>query len=126
MALIGRPELGVIFVPENRAMVAASLAALKRAGNGPAQVLRPFVPAPASPSGYGWPGEGTQLWSDGQVMTMNYIAGPTYLLNWGIPTVDKCDVGRVRGEAIAFTQMLLDIGSVPLASLSSLDLPPLA
>ena len=57
---------------------------------------------------------------------MNYIAGPTYLLNWGIPTVDKCDIGQVRREAIAFTQMLLDLGSVPLASLSSLDLPPLA
>jgi hypothetical protein len=126
MALTGRPELGVIFVPENRAMVAASLTALKLAGNGPAQVLRPFVPAPASPSGYGWPGEGTQLWSDGQVMTMNYISGPTYLLNWGIPTADKCDVGRMRREAIAFTQMVLDLGSVPLASLSSLDLPPLA
>src|SRR5262249_58748006 len=65
MTLTGRPELGVIFVPENRAMVAASLAALKRAGNGPSQVLRPFVPAPASPSGYGWPGQGTQLWSHG-------------------------------------------------------------
>lgn len=125
MALTGRPELGVIFVPENRAMVAASLAALKRAGHGPAQVLRPFVPAPGSPSGYGWPGEGTQLWSDGQVMTMNYIAGPTYLLNWGVPTLDKCDIGRMRREAIAFTQMVLDLGSAPLVSLSSLDLPPL-
>jgi len=40
--------------------------------------------------------------------------------------VDKCDIGRMRREAIAFTQMLLDLGSVPLASLSSLDLPPLA
>jgi hypothetical protein len=123
MALTGRPELGVIFVPENQAMVAACLAALKRAGNGPAKVLRPFVPAPASPSGYGWPGEGTQLWSDGQVMTMNYIAGPTYLLNWGIPTLDKCDTGQMRREAIAFTQMVLDLGSAPLTSLSSLDLP---
>jgi hypothetical protein len=32
----------------------------------------------------------------------------------------------MRREAIAFTQMLLDLGPVPLASLSSLDLPPLA
>jgi hypothetical protein len=126
MALTGRPELGVIFVPENEAMVGASLAALKRAGDGPGQVLRPFVPAPGSPSGYGWPGEGTQLWTDGQVMTMNYIAGPTYLLNWGIPTLDKCDIGRMRREAISLTEMVLETGSAPLALLGSLDMPPLA
>ncbi len=126
MALTGRPELGVIFVPENQAMVGASLAALKRAGDGPAQVLRPFAAASGSPSGYGWPGEGTQLWTDGQVMTMNYIAGPTYLLNWGVPTLDKCDIGRMRREAISFTQMVLELGAAPLASLGSLDMPPLA
>jgi hypothetical protein len=125
MALTGHPELGVIFVPENKALVEASLAALQRAGAGPAFVLRPYVSAPGSPNGYGWPGEGTQLWSDGHVMTMNYITGPTYLLNWGIPTLRKCDIARMRREAISFAQMALDLSRVPRASLSTLDLPPL-
>ncbi len=125
MALTGRPELGVIFVPENKAMVDASLAALQRAGAGPALVLRPYVTAAGSPNGYGWPGEGTQLWSVGHVMTMNYITGPTYLLNWGIPTLHKCDISRMRREAIAFTQMTLDVCGTTRSSLASLDLSPL-
>jgi hypothetical protein len=45
------------------------------------------------------------------IATSSYIPY-SYLLNWGIPTVDKCDIGRMRREAIAFTQMLLDLGSV--------------
>ena len=125
MALTGRPELGVIFVPENKAMVDASLTALRRARSGPAFVLRPYVAATGSPNGYGWPGEGTQLWSDGQVLTMNYITGPTYLLNWGVPTLKKCDIGRMRREAISFTQMTLDLCATPRSSLESLDLAPL-
>ncbi len=122
MGLSGQPELGVLFVPENKAMVDAALAAITRARAGPALALRPYVSVPGAPNGYGWPGEGTQLWSDGHVMTMNYITGPTYLLNWGIPTVDKCDFALMRREVISFTQMVLDLGHVPAASLSALDL----
>jgi hypothetical protein len=80
---------------------------------------------PEAPNGYGWPGEGTQLWSDGHVMTMNYITGPTYLLNWGIPTVKKTDFALMHREIVSFTQMVLDLGDVPKASLSALDLTPL-
>jgi hypothetical protein len=105
-------------------MVGASLAAPEKAGNGPALVLRPYVPAPDSPSGHGWPGEGTQLWTDGYVMTANYIAGPTYLLNWGIPTLAQCDITRMRREAISFTQMTPDLAGTPRSSLSSLELAP--
>jgi hypothetical protein len=125
MALTGHPELGVIFVPENKLMVDASLAALQRAGAGPALALRPYVTAAGSPNGYGWPGEGTQLWSDGHVMTMNYITGPTYLLNWGIPTLNKCDINRMRREAISFLQMALDLSTASKSQLSALDLAPL-
>lgn len=125
MALTGRPELGVVFVPENAAMVSAALNALERADAGPAMALRPYVSAPGSPNGYGWPGEGTQLWTEGHLMTMNYITGPTYLLNWGIPTVPKTDFSRMRREAIAFTDMVLQLCQVPRPSLSALDLPPL-
>jgi len=125
MALTGRPELGVIFVPENKAIVQACLAALQRAQADPALALRPYVATPGSPNGFGWPGEGTQLWSIGHVMTMNYITGPTYLLNWGVPTLNKCDFNRMRREAISFTQMTLDLSLTPRSSLSALDLQPL-
>lgn len=125
MALTGQPELGVWFVPENGAMVAACRRSLVRAGAAPALVLRPFVATPGSPNGYGWPGEGTQLWTDGHLMTANYITGPTYLLNWGIPTVGKCDMARMRREAMAFAQTVLDLTTVPAAQLSTLDLPGL-
>jgi hypothetical protein len=122
MELTGKPELGVVFVPENRAMVDASLRALQRAQSAPAMVLHPYVANAQSPSGYGWPGEGTQLWTDGHVPTANYITGPTYLLNWGVPTVGKCDIARMRRETIAFMQMTLDLGAVPFAKLHALDL----
>jgi hypothetical protein len=122
MELTGKPELGVVFVPENRAMVDASLRALQRAKCAPAMVLHPYVANATSPSGYGWPGEGTQLWTDGHVPTANYITGPTYLLSWGVPTVAKCDIARMRRETIAFMQMMLDLGEVPFAALHALDL----
>lgn len=125
MALTGEPELGVVFVPENRAMVSAAQTAIQRANAGPALALRPYVSAPGSPNGFGWPGEGTQLWTDGHLMTMNYITGPTYLLNWRVPTIGKTDFRRMRREAIAFTEMVLALSRVPASSLSLLDLPPL-
>ena len=61
MALTGEPELGVVFVPENRAMVSAAQTAIQRANAGPALALRPYVSAPGSPNGFGWPGEGLSL-----------------------------------------------------------------
>jgi hypothetical protein len=122
MKLTGRPELGVVFVPENKAMVDASILALQRARAAPAMVLHPYVANTRSPSGYGWPGEGTQLWTNGRIPTANYITGPTYLLNWGVPTTGKCDIDRMRRETIAFTQMALDLGRVPMRQLRALDL----
>jgi hypothetical protein len=56
---------------------------------------------------------------------MNYITGPTYLLNWGIPTVHKCDFQRVHREIAAFTSMVLGLSRTPKAELTALDLPPL-
>ena len=58
----------------------------------------------------------------GALPTANYITGPTYLLNWGIPTLDKLDVALMRREAIAFTEMLLALSRVPKARLRTLDL----
>lgn len=120
--LTGRYEPGTFFTPESSPLVDASYAALVRAEAAPASVLRPYISTPGSPDGNGWPAEGTDLWTMGAVPTANYITGPSYLLNWGIPTMDKLDVGRMRREAISFTQMLLDLSRVPPARLRELDL----
>jgi hypothetical protein len=120
--LTGRFEPGTVFTPENRALVTASRDALRAAGAAPSSVLRPFVANPRSPDGAGWPAEGTQLWTDGAIPTANFITGPTYLLNWGIPTADKIDLTRMRRQAMSFTEMLLALSRVPKARLRRLDL----
>ena len=120
--LTGRAEAGTVFTPETSALVDAAAGALKQARDDPGSVLRPYVAAPGSPDGNGWPAEGTQLWTMGSLPTANYITGPTYLLNWGIPTLDKLDVALMRREAIAFTEMLLTLSRVPKAKLRTLDL----
>jgi hypothetical protein len=120
--LTGHLEPGTLFTPESSALVKASYAALVRAGDDPSSVLRPYVATPGSPDGNGWPAEGTQLWTMGHLPTANYITGPTYLLNWGIPTVDKLDLARMRAEAMSFTEMLLALAHDPVARLRRLDL----
>ncbi len=52
----------------------------------------------------------------------NFIAGPTYLLNWGITTTDKVDARRVRTQAMAFTEMILRLGRTPGTQLRSFTL----
>ena len=120
--LTGGHEPGTFFTPESSPLVDASFAALRSAKAAPASVLRPYVAAPGSPDGNGWPAEGTDLWTAGAIPTTNYITGPSYLLNWGIATMDKLDVARMRREAIAFTQLVLDLSRVPRSRLRRLDL----
>lgn len=120
--LTGHLEVGTVFTPESSAMVDASYAAVSRAGDDPSSVLRPYVAAPGSPDGHGWPAEGTQLWTLGAIPTANYITGPTYLLNWGIPTIDKLDLHRMRAEAISFTETVVALARQPVSRLRTLDL----
>ncbi len=120
--LTGAHEPGTFFTPESSPLVNASYNALRRANAAPSSVLRPYVSAPGSPDKNGWPAEGTDLWTVGAIPTTNFITGPSYLLNWGIPTMDKLDIGRMRREAISFTQMLLDLSRVPRSRLRTLDL----
>lgn len=121
-ALTGGYEPGTIFTPESSPLVNASYASLVSANAAPSSVLRPYIAAPGSPDGNGWPAEGTDLWTVGAIPTANFITGPSYLLNWGIPTMDKLDVARMRREAISFTQLLLNLSRVPRADLRKLDL----
>ena len=122
--LTGNHEPGTFFTPESRALVGRSFRALKRAKDAPSSVLRPYVPAPGSPDGHGWPAEGTGLWTQGALPTTNYITGPTYLLNWGIPTTDKYNARLARRETIAFTELVLRLSQVPRSQLRALDLLP--
>jgi hypothetical protein len=120
--LTGRAEPATIFTPENSRLVEAAYGAIKRSHADPTSVLRPYVATPGSPDGNGWPAEGTQLWTIGALPTANYITGPTYLLNWGIPTIDKLDIRQMRHEAISFTEMLLSLSRQPRAALRTLNL----
>jgi hypothetical protein len=123
MALTGRPEPAAIFAPGSEALVDASFDALVRADNDPTSVLRPLNPnSSGDPNAAAWPGEGQSLFAHGKISDANYISGPTYLLNWGITTVDKVDLGRVRAEAIAFTEELLRLGRTPRSELTTYTL----
>ena len=122
--LTGNHEPGTFFTPESSVLVNKSFRALERAKDAPSSVLRPYVPAPGSPDGHGWPAEGTGLWTQGALPTSNYITGPTYLLNWGIPTIDKYNAGLARRETIAFTELLLRLARVPRSRLRRMDLLP--
>lgn len=118
LAPTGEDELGAMFMPRVPALVGASSTMLQRA-----DATRSFVMPPLNPENKGssrgpvWPGEGQYFWSEGDVPTINYISGPTYLLHWGVTTADKVDYARMRRETAAFTQMLLDLSRVPMAEL---------
>ena len=120
--LTGRSEPGTFFCPASSPLVNASYRSLTRAKAAPSSVLKPYLKDPKSPDGGTWPAEGNALWARAGIPTTNYITGPTYLLNWGIPTVDKLDVARMRAEAVSFTQLLLELSRVPRAKLRRLDL----
>ncbi len=118
LAPTGKPELGGMFMPNVQALEDASYSMLQLAQAAPA-----FVMTPTNPSGTGdadnpvWPGEGQYFWGIGQIPDVNYITGPSYLLNAGVTTADKVDYDRMRRETVAFTQMLLELSQVPAASL---------
>jgi hypothetical protein len=113
----GQPEMSAIFTPKVAALIDASSAMLRRA-----DVTRSFVLPPQNPENKGtgrvvWPGEGQYFWGEGDVPTMNYISGPSYLLRWGVSTADKVDYERMRRESISFTQMLLELSRIPTKDL---------
>ncbi|MDB5988493.1 MAG: hypothetical protein JWR16_3546 [Nevskia sp.] len=122
LAPTGKPEPGAFFMPKIQALVDASYAMLKNADAAPAFVLPPLnSKGDGSADDAVWPGEGQYFWGEGNIPTANYITGPAYLLNWGVTTADKVDYDRMRREAIAFTQMQLDLSRVPASDLHKLS-----
>jgi hypothetical protein len=117
LAPTGQAEMSAIFTPKVAALIDASSAMLRRA-----DAARSFVLPPQNPENKGtgavvWPGEGQYFWGQGDVPTVNYISGPSYLLHWGVSTADKVDYERMRRESISFTQMLLDLSRIPVNEL---------
>jgi hypothetical protein len=117
LAPTGQAEMSAVFTPKVAALVDASSAMLRRA-----DATRSFVMPPLNPENKGtraavWPGEGQYFWGQGDIPTMNFISGPTYLLHWGVSTADKTDYERMRRESISVTQMLLDLSRIPIKEL---------
>jgi hypothetical protein len=59
------------------------------------------------------------FWAVSGLPAGNFITGPAYLLNYGIPMRDKIDIAAMRRQAIAFTDLVLKLGRVPLAQLQT-------
>ncbi|HEX4153596.1 MAG TPA: L-rhamnose/proton symporter RhaT [Steroidobacteraceae bacterium] len=117
LAPTGQPEMSAVFTPKVAALVDASSSMLRRAGATRSFVLPPQHPENKGTSAIVWPGEGQYFWGQGDVPTVNYISGPSYLLHWGVSTADKVDYERMRRESISVTQMLLDLSRVPVSEL---------
>jgi len=122
MGPTGGYEPGAIFAPGSTALVDSAYGALVDADAKPAGVLKPLAPEADGITTPAWPGEGQYLFAVGDIPTANYITGPTYLLNWGITTMDKLDFDRMRAEAIAFTEMILRLGRTSREELRTYDL----
>ena len=86
-------------------------------------MLKPLNPdANGTADAAAWPGEGQYLYALGRIADANFITGPTYLLNWGITTEDKCDHAQVRRQAMAFTQEILRLARTPRRRLTTYTL----
>jgi hypothetical protein len=124
----GNPEPAAVFGAPNRALLDAAYAAVAGAKADPTFMIPPLNRNPHGADNYAaWPGEGSYLWkwssTSGGIPDANYITGPTYLLNGGFRTINKIDFARMRREAIAFTQMLLNLSRIPPRTLSRIDIP---
>ncbi|MEV4155612.1 hypothetical protein AB0J48_21555 [Nocardia salmonicida] len=134
----GRHEPGIFFSSGGRAGVDAAASMLRRANAAPAGVARAFLPnkfgKPDSPVNVEphlaplraiprpplyFPGEGTYLYSVGNLADSNYITGPYYLLSAGMPTVDKIDFARMRDLSMALVGQTLELAAATRAEIAA-------
>lgn len=119
----GKNEASATFMPQIKALADATVDMYAHANVGWGAALKPMSPDNVGKDGKDpvWPGEGQYFYQAGKIPTANYITGPYYLLNWGVSTVDKTDFDRMRKLMIAFTQMQLNLSTVPKALLAQED-----
>jgi hypothetical protein len=118
----GLYELGPFFSSPHSAVVDLARAALVQAEVTGDRVARPFSPDPRSPNGRRWPGDGEGFWAAAGLPSLNFITGPTYLLGADFDTSKFVDVAALRRQAIAFTDLVLQLTRVPAARLGAPDL----
>lgn len=121
MVPTGNPEPGVWWSEDNAGLIEGGYLQLVQGGAAPGGVLFPLGEvlgdADGSPDSALWPGEGQYLQAAG-INDINYITGPTYLLNYGISTTDKVDFAQVRSSAISLTDQALYYGRTSKADIN--------
>jgi hypothetical protein len=115
--LTGNYEFGGSFASPYQVYVNLMRAALQQARVTEDRVMRPWVPTPGREQSLAWPGDGEAFWTMGSLPAGNFITGPSYLLNGGMPVADMIDIAAMRRQAIAFLDLILTLGRVPLAQL---------
>lgn len=119
----GKNEPSATFMPQIKALADATVDMYAHANVGWGAALKPQNPDNVGKDGKDpvWPGEGQYFYQAAKLPTANYITGPYYLLNWGVDTVSKTDFDRMRKLMIAFTQMQLNLSTIPKVSLAQED-----
>jgi hypothetical protein len=125
--LTGDYELGGCFAAPFDALISPTRSALAEARVTENRVMRPFGTDSRSPDGLVWPGDGEGFWVMAGLPSTNFITGPTYLLNGGMSVGRFIDIKAMRRQAIAFTNLTLNLTRAPLDQLQRrrLDDPPL-
>lgn len=114
----GIPEPGSMFMPNQQPLIDAAIAWAEQSDSAPTNISPPTNPDASGDSNDAvWPGEGQYFWGLGGIPTINYITGPAYLLHWDVDTVDFVDFDLLHRQTVATTQMLLDLGRVPMEDL---------
>lgn len=137
----GRHEAAAYFTSGGAAVVAADDRMVRSSSAAPAATCRPFVPNPlvldptkpqtllpglinvvtGKQPALMYPGEGTYLYSGGNLPNSNYLTGPTYLLNAGISTVDKIDFDRMRALSMALVRHTVELGAASPGAIAMPD-----
>jgi hypothetical protein len=115
--LTGNYEFGGSFASPFPVYVNLMRKALQQAAVTEDRVMRPWVPTPDRQEPLAWPGDGEAFWTLGGLPAGNFITGPSYLLNGGMPVAAMIDIAAMRRQAIAFLDLVLKLGHVPLAQL---------
>ncbi|MDT4912065.1 MAG: hypothetical protein QOC66_1193, partial [Pseudonocardiales bacterium] len=116
-ALTGEYELGGFFAAPMDAVIGRARAALDQAKVTENRVMRGFGTDQRSPDGTSWPGDGQGFWCIAGLPAANFITGPSYLLNGNMKVAEFIDMGAFRRQAIAFTDLVMDLTRAPLDDL---------